>query len=163
MIGTDRPKLTLERLLQASIEEVWALWTTKEGLAAWWAPEGWSLTVRELDVRPGGEFVYETTATDPEQIEFNAKSGIPLTHVHRIAYTEVEPRRRLAYRDMIDFVAGVDAYGVDNVIEFEPTEAGVRMVLTFGPMHSDEWTRLAVLGWESVLGNLEAVINEKKR
>jgi uncharacterized protein YndB with AHSA1/START domain len=119
--------------------------------------------VRELDLRPGGEFVYETTATDPEQIEFNAKSGIPLTHVHRIVYRRVEPPRLLAYQDMIDFVDGVPAYGVDNVIEFEEIAAGVRMVLTFGPMHSDEWSRLAVLGWESQMRQLEALIKRGER
>ena len=162
MIRTDKPKVTLERTFQASIEEVWALWTTKEGLAGWWAPEGWSMAVRALDLRPGGEFVYETTATDPEQIEFNAKSGIPLTHTHRIVYTLVEPRRRLGYEDMIDFVAGVAPYGVDNLIEFEPIDAGVRMVLTFGPMHSAEWTRLAKLGWESQFRQLDSVIASRR-
>ncbi|HEX7262885.1 MAG TPA: SRPBCC domain-containing protein [Candidatus Dormibacteraeota bacterium] len=154
----DRPKVTIERTFQASIEEVWALWTTKEGLEAWWAPEGWKIAVRDLDLRPGGEFVYELTATDAEQIDFNARSGIPLTHVHHIVYTEVEPRRRLAYKDVVDFVAGVAPYGVDNLIEFEEIDAGVRMALTFGPMHSDEWTRLASLGWESLLLQLEALL-----
>jgi uncharacterized protein YndB with AHSA1/START domain len=159
---TDLPKVTLERTFQASIEEVWALWTTKEGLEAWWAPEGWRLFVRDLDLRPGGDLVYEMTATDPEQIDFNARSGIPLTHVHHIVYTQVEPPRRLSYKDMIDFVAGVAPYGVDNVIEFEEIDAGVRMMLTFGPMHSDEWTRLAILGWESQLRQMEALLASRR-
>lgn len=154
----DRPKVTVERTFQESIREVWALWTTREGLEAWWAPEGWKIAVRDVDLRPGGEFVYELTATDPEQIDFNARSGIPLTHLHHVLYMEVKPPHRLAYKEVVDFVAGVAPYEVDVLIDFEEIDGGVRMALTFGPMHSDEWTRLATLGWESQLGQLEALL-----
>jgi uncharacterized protein YndB with AHSA1/START domain len=49
-----RREITLERELPASTDEVWATWTTREDLEAWWGPEGWVTTVRSLDVRPGG-------------------------------------------------------------------------------------------------------------
>lgn len=47
-------ELTIERELPASTDRVWKSWTTKQDLEAWWGPEGWSTTVRCLDVRPGG-------------------------------------------------------------------------------------------------------------
>ena len=55
---TERPKLTLERTFQASIDEVWELWTTKEGIESWWGPEGFSVVVRDLDLRPGHGLAY---------------------------------------------------------------------------------------------------------
>lgn len=34
----------------------------------------------------------------------------------------------------------------------------MRMVLTFDPMHSDEWTQRAAMGWESELNKLAVVL-----
>ena len=162
MIRADRPRVTIERTFRASIDEVWELWTTAEGLAAWWAPEGHRLAVRALDLRPGGEFVFEATAVTADQIEWQTKIGMPLTTLQRIVYTEVEPPRRLGYRNVLDFVPGVEPYEVDNVVEFVETESGVRIVITFTPMHSDEWSGLARLGYESQLQNLDGVLASRR-
>ena len=50
-----RPKLTLERTFDATPEEVWGLWTTREGIDAWWGPDGFKVEVESLDLRPGGD------------------------------------------------------------------------------------------------------------
>ncbi|HKV89270.1 MAG TPA: SRPBCC domain-containing protein [Candidatus Dormibacteraeota bacterium] len=159
---TERPKLTLERTLDASIEEVWELWTTRDGIEAWRGPEGFSVTVRELDLRPGGELVYEMRAVGADQVEFMKKAGMPLVTTQRVTYTEVDPPRRLAYKDLADFVPGVEPYVVDSVIELQETDRGVRMVLTFEAMHDDHWTRMAVLGREGELRRLEALLASRR-
>ena len=153
-----RPKLTLERTLRASIEEVWELWTTQEGIQLWWGPEGFSVAVSALDLRPGGDLVYAMTATRAEEIEFMTQAGMPVTTEHRLTFTEVDPPRRLAYRDFADFIPGVEPYEVDTVVELYEVEDGVRMVLTFDRMHDDRWTELARLGRESELERLARVL-----
>ena len=35
--------ITIERTYQAAIEDVWALWTTKEGIESWWGPDGFAV------------------------------------------------------------------------------------------------------------------------
>ena len=155
---TDRPKLTLERTFLASIDEVWELWTTKEGIESWWGPEGFSVAVRELDLRPGGDLLYAMSATAPDQIQYMAQAGMPMTTEHRLTFIEVEPPRRLAYRDMADFIPGVEPYEVETAIELHEVPEGVRMVLTFDAMHDDQWTRLARLGRESELSRLQALL-----
>jgi uncharacterized protein YndB with AHSA1/START domain len=155
---TDRPKLTLERTFKASLEEVWELWTTRDGIESWWGPEGFSVAVRELDLRPGGELVYAMSATKPEQMEYMTKAGMPLVTEHRLIYTEVDPARRLAYTAMVDFIPGVEPYEIVTVIELHEVKHRVRMVLTFDRMHDDAWTRLAVMGRESELGRLDALL-----
>ena len=35
-----RPKTVIERTYRARVEELWELWTTKEGFESWWCPEG---------------------------------------------------------------------------------------------------------------------------
>ena len=107
-----------------------------------------------LELRPGGQLLYDMTAIAPAQVEFMKREGMPLTHEARISYTEVVPRKRLAYTHLADFIPGVAPYGVAHMVELRSTPQGVQMVLTFDAMHSDEWTKRATMGWESELDKL---------
>ena len=156
--GGARRRITLERTFRASIEDVWDLWTTQDGIESWWGPDGFVVQVRELDLRPGGALAYAMIAVARDQIEFLRKAGMPLANEHRLTYTEVAPRRRLAYVHLADFVPGVPPYEVATSVEFDAGPRGVRMVLSFDAMHDDHWTRLAVMGWESQLGKLAHVL-----
>ena len=141
----------MERVYEAAIQDVWNLWTTKEGIESWWGPEGFTATVRKLDLRAGGELLYAMTATGPDQIKFMKSAGMPLTTEARVTYTEVSPMRRLAYTHLVDFVPGVEAYNVATVVEFSVERDCVRMVIHVDAMHSEEWTQRAISGWESQL------------
>jgi uncharacterized protein YndB with AHSA1/START domain len=154
-------RITIERTYQAPIEDVWELWTTKEGIESWWGPHGFSVKVHSIDLRPGGELRYAMIATAPPQIEFMKKAGMPLTTEARVKYTEVVPLKRLAYTHLADFIPGVEPYHVAHVVALHPSAQGVRMVLTFDAMHAEEWTQRAVMGWESELGKLAKVIEAR--
>jgi uncharacterized protein YndB with AHSA1/START domain len=156
-----RKRIRLERFYEAALQDVWDLWTTKDGIESWWGPGGFRVTVRALDLRPGGELWYAMTAIDPPQVEFLKRAGMPLTQECRITYTEVVPCQRLAYVHLTDFIPGVDPYDVGHLVELEPTGDGVRMVLTIDAMHDDEWTERAVMGWTSELSRLEAVVDRR--
>jgi uncharacterized protein YndB with AHSA1/START domain len=71
-------KIVMERTYRAALEEVWALWTTKEGVESWWGPEGFAVAVHHLDLRVGGALQYTMTATAPEQVAFMQGAGMPL-------------------------------------------------------------------------------------
>jgi hypothetical protein len=62
--------IRFERVYDASIEDVWALWTTKEGLEEWFAPEGMHVEVSALELRVGGAFDHVMTA-----VELHAEAG----------------------------------------------------------------------------------------
>src|ERR1700694_3763995 len=79
-------RITLERTYEASLEDVWDLWTTKEGIESWWGPEGFTVKVRKLDLRPGGALEYAMIATGPNQIEFMKRAGMPLTTEARVTF-----------------------------------------------------------------------------
>jgi uncharacterized protein YndB with AHSA1/START domain len=153
-----RKRITLERTYRADLQDVWDLWTTKDGIESWWGPGGFAVTVRALDLRPGGHLLYAMTAIDPPQVAFMKKAGMPLTTEARITYTEIAPLRRLAYIHLADFIPGVDPYDVATIVDLEKIADRVRLRLTFDAMHSDEWTDRAVMGWEQELGKLENVL-----
>ena len=116
------------------------------------------MKVRKLDLHPGGQLLYDMTAIAPAQIEFMKREGMPLTVEARITYTEVVPRKRLAYTHLADFIPGVEPDDVAHTGELRSSPQGVQMVLTFDAMHSDEWTKRAAMGWESELDKLANVL-----
>jgi uncharacterized protein YndB with AHSA1/START domain len=158
MSPVERRKVTLERTFTASIEEVWDLWTTKEGLESWWGPEGFAVKVLRLDLRPGGELVYKMTAIGSDQIEFMKKAGMPLMSETRVTFTEVVPPKRLAYTTLADFIPGVEPYHAATAVELYENADSVKLVLTQDAMHDEHWTQLAVMGWESELDKLARVL-----
>jgi uncharacterized protein YndB with AHSA1/START domain len=113
-----RRRITIERTYKASAEDLWDLWTTKDGIESWWGPDGFTTEVLEVDLRPGGELRYAMTATAPAQVAFMKNAGLPLTNQNRITYTEVVTQRRLGYTHLADFIPGIEPYDVATTVEF---------------------------------------------
>jgi uncharacterized protein YndB with AHSA1/START domain len=157
---SDR-KIVIERVYEASIEDVWELWTTSEGIESWWGPDGFSVKVHQLDLRAGGEMRYAMTAVDPPQVQFMKQAGMPLTTEAKLTYTEIVPGKSISYTHKADFIPGVEPYDVGNKVEFFKEGRNVRMVLTLDPMHSDEWTERSVMGMESQLGKFDRVLAQR--
>jgi len=155
-----KKRITIERTFDAPVEDVWELWTTKEGIESWWGPNGFMVKVRKIDLRPGGELEYAMIAVGEGEIAYMKKAGMPVSTEHRITYTEITPQERLVYTQKADFIPGVDPYDVGTMVEFHPSGQGVRMVLTIDAMHDEHWTNMAVMGWESELGKLAKVLQK---
>lgn len=155
---TARSRFSIERNYAASLEECWALWTTRAGIESWWGPEGFDVTVIALDLRPGGQMVYRMTAVAPEQVAFMRGAGMPLSTETRLTYTEVFAPHRLAYKTLADFVPGVAPYEVATLVELQPTRAGVQLTLSFDAMHDDVWTGRARAGHDSQMRKLDALL-----
>lgn len=158
----ERGKLTLERTFDAPLEDVWELWTTRDGIEAYLGPDGFTVTVEQLDLRPGGELVYVMAAVGPDQVEFMTKAGMSLVSRHHVRFVEVDPPRRLVSRELADFVPGVEPYEVESVLELQSTGHGTRLVLTFDAMHDAHWTEMAKLGRESELRKLGDLLAARK-
>jgi uncharacterized protein YndB with AHSA1/START domain len=153
--GGARPKVVLERTYRARPEELWELWTTKEGFESWWGPEGFRVEVHRLEARVGGAVHYEMIADAPEQIAAMKRMGRPTSHETRGRFAEVRPLERLAITHQIDFLPEVKPYDSTMVVEFFASGEAVRMVITLDPMHDDEFTQMSTLGMTSQLRKLE--------
>ncbi len=150
--------ITLERRYQATVDSVWDLWTTKSGIESWWGPDGFDVDVIKLELRRNGELQYVMRATAPDQVAFMEEAGMPIATTVLITYTDVEPKRRLAYRSLTDFVPGVEPYEVNTAVELNVSGAVVHMVLTFEAMHDDEWTQRMTQGHEGQLAKLDELL-----
>ncbi|WP_284163388.1 SRPBCC domain-containing protein [Frigidibacter sp. SD6-1] len=63
-IGAADRTMTLERIINAPVAAVWAAWSDPEALRQWWGPDGFSCKTRRIDLRAGGEWVFDMIGPD---------------------------------------------------------------------------------------------------
>jgi uncharacterized protein YndB with AHSA1/START domain len=153
--SSTRPKAVIERTYRARVEELWELWTTKEGFESWWCPEGSHVEVHAIEARLGGALYYDMIGDTPETIEALTQLGLAPRHANRCRFTEFAPYESLALTHVMDSLPGVEPYESTIEVAFFPAGDFVRMAVTIHPMHSEEWTKLAIEGFTSQLTKLE--------
>jgi uncharacterized protein YndB with AHSA1/START domain len=158
-----KKQITMRRTWEYPLEDIWELWTTKEGIESWWGPDGFRTTVHRLDLKPGGALEYSFTAVGAEQIAFLEKAGQPIVSTVRGKYIAVQPMTLLAWNNLTDFIQGVEPYEVETRVELKQTRQGVEMTLKFDVMHDERWTQLAQAGWESELRKLAAQLEIRRK
>jgi len=77
--------MVLERVIRAPRRVVWSAWMNPETLPQWWGPEGFSCRTTRIDLRTGGEWVFDMIAPD----------GTVFPNHHQ--YGEVRTEDRLSY------------------------------------------------------------------
>jgi len=157
-----RPKLTLERTYEATPEEIWELWTSRDGIETLLPPDGFKVEVSKLDLRPGGDLVYVMTAVGREQVEYMTKAGLSLVTEQHVVFVEIDPPRRLVSRELADFIPGMEPYEVETVLGLKAVEGGTHLALTFDAMHDDRWTENARLGREQELRRLGELLAKRE-
>ena len=153
-IATNQ-QMTLERTYRARAEELWDLWTTKDGFESWWGPDGFRVDVHTMEGRAGGAIHYAMIADSPEMIAAMKQMGRPARTESRARFSDFRPYTRLAITHTIDFIPGVPAYDSTTTVDFIPAGDRVRMLVTLSPMHDEQMTRMAVMGFTSQLAKLD--------
>ena len=82
--SADR-EITATRVFDAPRELVFEAWTDPKHIAQWWGPKGFTNTIHQMDVRPGG--VWEFIMHGPDGVDYQNK----------IVYIEVVKPERLVY------------------------------------------------------------------
>jgi uncharacterized protein YndB with AHSA1/START domain len=77
--------MVMQRVIRAPREVVWGAWMNPEALPRWWGPDGFSCRTKRIDLRAGGEWVFDMIAPD----------GTVFPNHHR--YGEVRAGERLGY------------------------------------------------------------------
>jgi uncharacterized protein YndB with AHSA1/START domain len=110
--------ITVETLVNAPIDEVWAYWTDPEHIKQWNSPSvDWHTPYAENDVRTGGKFLFVMETKDGSG-GFDFKGTYDEVSFHeRISYTTTDGRK------------------ATNL--FIATPAGIRITETFEPNQDD--------------------------
>lgn len=156
--GLSANTIRFERVYDAPIEDVWALWTTKEGLEEWFAPEGMRVEIPNLELRVGGAYDHVMTAVGAEQVAYLANLDRPLSVPVSGWLIEIVHHRRLHIRFDIDFVPGVESYPYDMVVELHADGRRVRMIVTVDRHPDPEMTRGAALALTTQLQHFDSAL-----
>ena len=140
--ATERPSLTLRRHYPVAAEKIWRAWTDPQALTAWFGPgEPNSVTLAELDVRPGGRYRIRFHAPDGEQHEV---SGV---------YEVAEPHARLvfswAWRSTPERVSRVS-------VRLRPVSGGTELELLHDRFFDEAARAGHARGWTATLAKLDA-------
>src|SRR5919197_1074395 len=63
-VDYDNLTITLVADFDASVEQVWGLWSDPRMLGRWWGPPGSPATVEKHDLTPGGQVRYVMTGPE---------------------------------------------------------------------------------------------------
>ncbi len=125
---TSDREIVITRVFDAPRELVWKAWTEPEHVVQWWGPKGFTTTIHEMDVRPGGVWrltMHGPDGTDypnksvfievvkPERIVFShggaKKGGPPAQFQATWTFEELGDKTRLTMRGLFPSAAARDA------------------------------------------------------
>lgn len=156
MIEPIEVSLVIERTYTAKPEELWELWTTKEGFESWWGPQEFRVDVHSIQPRQGGELHYDMVADTPDAKAAMEEMGAPTTQPCRGTFSEFRPNVRLVLTQVIDFLPGIAPYDSTIAVDFfTEGEGRVRMVVTLSQMHDAATTGMQSEGFLSQLSKLD--------
>lgn len=85
LVGVAERTMVLQRVIKAPRAVVWGAWMNPETLPQWWGPDGFSCRTQRIDLRSGGEWVFDMIGPD----------GTVYPNHH--FYGEVRPKERIGY------------------------------------------------------------------
>ena len=134
-------KITVEKVVNASLEQVWDAWNDPADIERWnTAHESWHTTESSVDLREGGRFKSRMEAKD-------GSGGFDFEGT----YTRIVPKKTIEYR-MSD--------GREVEIEFAAGVGGVLVRETFDA-ESQNPPELQRQGWQAILDNFARHVEEK--
>lgn len=151
----SRSSTVIERIYRTRVEELWWLWTTKEGFESWWGGEGSRVEVHSIEAREGGTLHYDMIAVERADAAMRHQLGLAPSSSVRARFTHFRPHERLTLTHVIDFVPGLKPYESTIAVEFFSAGDTVRMVTTIEPMHNEEFTKTSIRVFTSQLKTLE--------
>jgi uncharacterized protein YndB with AHSA1/START domain len=128
-------EIVLVRVFDAPRESVFAAWTEPGAFCEWFGPNGFSCTVREMDVRPGG------------RARFDMVSGDGTVFTNRFDYLEIVPYERIVMDHGSDI--DDDPGRFRTTVTFDAQDDG-KTVLTLRQLHPTVEQRAAGIGFGAV-------------
>lgn len=144
-LTTDR-EIVLTRTVAAPRHLVWQAFTDPVQVAQWWGPDGFTNTVLEMDVRPGG--VWRLTMHGPDGTDYP----------NRIDYLVVQEPERLEYLHGDDGASDLEFH---TTITFDVVDGGTLVTLRtlFATAElRDQIAAYAIEGGNQTLGRLVAFL-----
>jgi uncharacterized protein YndB with AHSA1/START domain len=101
-VDSSEREMVATRLLDGPRETVWKLWTDPAHIAEWWGPRGFTTTIHEMDVRPGG--TWRHTMHGPDGTDYpNSAVFLDVREPEYIAFLHGDPGDPDHFFTTVDF------------------------------------------------------------
>ena len=136
LAGSPEREIVTTRVLDAPPELVFAAWTDPQRIVAWWGPRGFSTTVHEMDVRPGGLWRFVMHGPDGRDYP-NENRYVEIVPPERIVFQhESTPK----FRMVATFVPEAGKTRLTMRMTFETAELREQTARTFGAVEGARQT-----------------------
>lgn len=139
--------MVIERVIPAPRSVLWGAWVNPKTLPQWWGPDGFSCRTERIDLKSGGEWLFDMIGPDG--------TVYPNHHL----YAEILPEQRIAY----SLLAGENGpKHADAWVQFEDQGEATR--ITLGMLFSTEAEYQGAKGFgaaelgQQTLGKLEKFV-----
>jgi uncharacterized protein YndB with AHSA1/START domain len=119
-------EFVMERVFNAPKGLVFNAFTEAEHLKHWWGPRGWTLTVCNIDFRPGGVWHYCMKCIDEAQGDF-----FGFESWGKAVYEEIVDQEKIVYVDYFSDAEGNEAEGMPPshvTLVFEELEGKTKVI-----------------------------------
>jgi uncharacterized protein YndB with AHSA1/START domain len=150
---TRSNQILVTRIISAPRELVFDAFTTPEHVAKWWGPNGFTTTISEMNVKPGG--IWQLVMQGPDGRKYPNK----------IEFIEVVKPERIVFKHLPEFET--DKVNHHTNITFEDLGNKTYVVMTLTFESPEERNRVskeygAIEGGHQTLGRLEEFISSIK-
>jgi uncharacterized protein YndB with AHSA1/START domain len=141
------PTIEVRRTIRAPRQRVFDAWTKADQLKTWHAPGPMTVSLAEIDLRPGG--AYRIHMREPDGKEHRV-SGV---------YREVDPPKKVVYT----WGWEGDHVVKDSVVTIEFHERGdaTEVVLTHAGIFDDQERGSHEKGWTAIMDKLESAYSRR--
>ncbi len=145
-------ELIINRVFHAPRELVYQAWTDPVHLPQWWGPNGFTITVHEIDVRPGG--VWRYVMHGPDGVDYdNNISYIEVASPERLVYAHGDGEENEQFRVTVTFSAKGNQTELTMRMLFKSAAELEKVVKEYG----------AIEGAKSTLARLEEQLAKMER
>ena len=144
----ENRSVSITGLLPAPVDIVWDAWNDPEQVAQWWGPAGFTNTILEMDVSPGGTWSLVMQGPDGKRYP-NKSKFLEIIPFQKIVLQHFNPH----YRATINFTPGEKETLIRWTMVFETAELYETVVKVF---KADE-------GLQQNLEKLQAFLESNKR
>ena len=155
----------LSRDFAVPVETLYHMWSDRDAIIQWWGPKGISTVVAELDMRPGGSYLYGMKTPD----------GMEMWGLWRIL--DMEPLQKLMFinsfsnaeRELTRHPMNPDwPLELMTEIRFESIGSGSRVTIIWTPHQASDIEKATFdagrdsmkMGWGGSLDSLDAVLRK---
>ncbi len=136
------------RVIDAPRERVFEAWTDQAHIGEWFGPEGFTITIKSMDVKPGGKWIF--VMHGPDGVDYD----------NEITYEEITPPERLVIAYNATREHNLKAFKA--IVTFEDVDGKTKLTLRHILENAEERVKQegigAVEGGNQTLNRLEAYL-----